>query len=80
MPVGHLVLGIALARLGHFDRAVVALETALSMAPGLLNAHRVLVAIHSRPEGDKRKAGLHKDLAMQLAAQRSTLARGARRQ
>ncbi len=80
MPVGHLVLGIALARLGHFDRAVVALETALSMAPGLLNAHRVLVAIHSRPEGDKRKAGLHKDLAVQLAAQRSTLARGARRQ
>ena len=75
MPIGHFVLGVALMRLGHFDRAVIALETALSMAPGMLNAHRILVAIHSRLEGDKRKAGLHKDFVMQLAAQRAVVSR-----
>ena len=69
-PAGHFALGLALARLGHFDRAAVALETAVSMAPGMLNAHRFLAAIHARPQGDKSKAGHHRDMAAQLSIQR----------
>ncbi len=70
LPVGHFVLGLALARLGHFERAELALETAVSMAPGLLNAHRCLAAVYARPAGDKAKAGHHRDMVMQLSRQR----------
>ncbi len=79
LPMGHFVLGIALMRLGNFERAIVALEMVLSQTPGMLNAHRVLAAIHSRPEGDKRRAGMHRDLAADLSAQREARKRRASR-
>jgi tetratricopeptide (TPR) repeat protein len=75
LPLGHFVLGLALARLGYFDRAVLALEMSVSMLPGLLNAHRCLAAIHSRPSGDKGKAGYHRDVAIDLSRQRAKAAR-----
>ena len=70
LPTGHFVLGLALARMAQFDRAIVALEMAITLVPGMLNAHRVLLAIHSRPAGDKRKAAMHRDIVMELGAQR----------
>ncbi|MGH9356444.1 MAG: tetratricopeptide repeat protein, partial [Terriglobia bacterium] len=60
LPMGHFCLGVALARLGHFHRAVAAFETTAAMAPGSINAHRWLVAINSRPGGDLSKAAQHR--------------------
>jgi hypothetical protein len=66
LPVGHYYLGIALARLGHTQRAALAFETAISMLPGLRPAHRWLAAIHGRPGGDLVKALEHQRIAADL--------------
>lgn len=47
LPLGHFYLGVALARLGHRDRSALAFETALSMLPGLIAAHRWLAALYT---------------------------------
>lgn len=72
LPLGHFVLGLSLARLRQYERAEIALETALAMHPGWLNAHRCLAAIYARPEGDKSKAGQHRDMVLQVSRQRQT--------
>ena len=46
MPLGHFLLGVALVRLRQFDKAALAFETALSVFPTFINAHRWLAAIH----------------------------------
>ena len=61
LPHGHFFLGVALARLGHFKRAIQAFETTVSIAPGFAPAHRWLAKIHSRPRGDKNRAQKHTD-------------------
>jgi predicted AlkP superfamily phosphohydrolase/phosphomutase/tetratricopeptide (TPR) repeat protein len=66
LPMGHYVLGIALARLGHYHRATLALETSLSMLPGLAAAHRWLSVIYSRPGGDLAKAEQHRRIWQEL--------------
>lgn len=74
LPMGHFALGVGLARLGHYHRATLAFETAVAMFPGLLNAHRWLVALNSRPGGDPAKAACHRELAAQLMARRRGMA------
>jgi len=75
LPLGHFYLGVALARLGHRQRAMLAFETCLSMLPGLVAAHRWLAALHSQPGGDLDKAIRHRSLYAQLMQQRKTRAR-----
>ena len=70
LPLGHFYLGVALARLGHRQRAILAFETALSMSPGLLAAHRWLAALYNHPEGSREKAAGHRFLFAQLKRQR----------
>jgi len=70
LPLGHFYLGVALARLGHRQRAMLAFETCLSMLPGLVAAHRWLAALHSQPGGDLDKAVRHRSLYAQLMQQR----------
>jgi hypothetical protein len=70
LPMGHFFLGVALARLGHFDRATLAFETAAAMTPGFLAAHRCLVAINHRPGGDRAKAIKHRKLLAEMAGHR----------
>jgi predicted AlkP superfamily phosphohydrolase/phosphomutase/tetratricopeptide (TPR) repeat protein len=70
LPLGHFYLGVALARLGHRQRAMLAFETCLSMLPGLVAAHRWLGALHSQPGGDLDKAIRHRSLYAQLMQQR----------
>jgi len=70
LPLGHFYLGVALARLGHRQRAILAFETALSMTPGLLAAHRWLAALYNHPEGSREKAAGHRFLYAQLKRQR----------
>jgi predicted AlkP superfamily phosphohydrolase/phosphomutase/tetratricopeptide (TPR) repeat protein len=72
LPLGHFYLGVALARLGHRQRAMLAFETCLSMLPGLVAAHRWLAALHSQPGGDLDKAIRHRSLYAQLMRQRKT--------
>jgi predicted AlkP superfamily phosphohydrolase/phosphomutase/tetratricopeptide (TPR) repeat protein len=45
---GHYVLGRALVRIGHWNRAILALDTALSMAPAMGQARRLLGAVYAR--------------------------------
>jgi len=75
LPLGHFYLGVALARMGHRQRAMLAFETCLSMLPGLVAAHRWLAALHSQPGGDLDKAIRHRSLYAQLMQQRKTRAR-----
>jgi predicted AlkP superfamily phosphohydrolase/phosphomutase/cytochrome c-type biogenesis protein CcmH/NrfG len=75
LPLGHFYLGVALARLGHRQRAMLAFETCLSVLPGLVAAHRWLAALHSQPGGDLDKAIRHRSLYAQLMQHRKTRAR-----
>jgi predicted AlkP superfamily phosphohydrolase/phosphomutase/tetratricopeptide (TPR) repeat protein len=72
LPLGHFYLGVALARLGHRDRAVLAFETSLSMLPGLVAAHRWLAALYTQPGGDVEKAVKHRSIYLQMRWQRQT--------
>jgi tetratricopeptide (TPR) repeat protein len=49
LPLGHFYLGVALARLGHRQRAALAFETCLTMLPGLISAHRWLATLYQIP-------------------------------
>jgi predicted AlkP superfamily phosphohydrolase/phosphomutase/tetratricopeptide (TPR) repeat protein len=66
LPMGHFHLGVALARLGHPHRAALAFETALTMLPGLITAHRWLAAVYSQPGGDLAKAAEHRKFFAEL--------------
>jgi predicted AlkP superfamily phosphohydrolase/phosphomutase/tetratricopeptide (TPR) repeat protein len=70
LPVGHFHLGVALARLGHRERAVLAFETAASMLPGLLAAHRWIAALCTQAGGDPEKAARHRGIYLQLRKRR----------
>jgi tetratricopeptide (TPR) repeat protein len=66
LPMGHFYLGVALARLGHPHRAALAFETALTTLPGLIAAHRWLVALYSQPGGDLARAREHRRIFAEL--------------
>ncbi len=70
LPLGHFYLGVALARLGHRDRSVLAFETSLSMLPGLLAAHRWLAALYTHPGGDLEKGVRHREVFLRMRRQR----------
>lgn len=70
LPLGHFYLGVALARLGHRQRAMLAFETALTMLPGLIAAHRWLAALYNGPGGDREKAVRHRYVYAQMRGQR----------
>src|ERR1700728_2140491 len=70
LPLGHFNVGIALARLGHRERAAQAFETALSMLPGLAAAHRCLAALYTGPSGDVEKAVRHREIFLRMRHQR----------
>ena len=74
LPLGHFYLGVALARLGHRQRAALAFETSLSMLPGLLAAHRWLAALYGHPGGSPEKAARHRYVYAQLKRQREVRA------
>ena len=74
LPLGHFYLGVALARLGHRDRAALAFETSLTMLPGLLAAHRWLAALYQQAGGDPEKAARHRSVYLQMRRQRETKA------
>jgi tetratricopeptide (TPR) repeat protein len=68
-PLGHFNLGIALARLGQRERAILAFETSLTILPGLAAAHRWLGVLYAQPGGDAVKSARHRYLFDQLRRQ-----------
>ncbi len=74
LPQGHFYLGVALARLGHQQRAALAFETSLTMLPGLMAAHRWLATLHRQPGGDPEKAARHNSIFLQMRRRRETKA------
>ncbi len=74
LPLGHFYLGVALARLGHRQRAVLAFETSLTMLPGLIAAHRWLATLYRQADGDPEKAARHHSIYLQMRRQRETIA------
>ena len=59
LPGAHFTLGAALARLGVFDRAAQAFETALQMRPSMIKAHRWLARIYGSKLGDSKRKEYH---------------------
>jgi predicted AlkP superfamily phosphohydrolase/phosphomutase/tetratricopeptide (TPR) repeat protein len=65
LPVAHFNLGVAMARSGAPERAVLAFETALKFRPEMVDAHRWLAAVYRQELNDLEKARIHQDLARQ---------------
>ena len=66
-PEAHDFLGVALAWLGDAPHAIQSFEIALSMQPGLIDAHRFVATLAARA-GDHAKAKTHADAAASLRA------------
>lgn len=73
LPVAHFNLGVAMARGGQPERAMVAFETALRFAPRMHNAHRYLATLHRTNGGDLGKAAFHRAEATKLLRNRPQL-------
>ncbi len=58
-PVAHLNLGIALSKLGMYEKAVEAFRVCLNMSPGMIPAHRYLSFIYLYKLNMKTKATEH---------------------
>ncbi len=57
LPLAHFHLGVALAREGRTEPAIIALKRAVSMQPGLVVAHRLLASLHSADNAKSFLAG-----------------------
>lgn len=62
LAIAHYVLGAALARMQKPDEAILALETAINVAPGMRRAKRLLAALY-RQTGRDRDSAWKQDLA-----------------
>ena len=62
LAISHYVLGVALARLEKFDEAILALETAIAVAPGMRRARRRLTVLY-RQTGRDNDSVWKQDLA-----------------
>ncbi len=70
LPIAHFNLGVALARSGESERAIVAFETALRFQPKMVNAHRYLATLHRNNGGDSKKAAFHRQEAARIIRSR----------
>ena len=73
LPAAHFNLGVAMARSGENERAIVAFETALRFNSQMMNAHRYLATLYKAEGGDAEKAEYHRREAFLLSRQRAPL-------
>ncbi len=66
LPIAHFNLGVAMARGGQPERAILAFETALRFRPKMHNAHRYLATLHRTNNGDPKKAAFHRTEAAKI--------------
>lgn len=69
-PAAHYTLGVALTWMKDYDHAIQSFKVALSMQPGLIDAHRYIASIHRLRE-DRHSARPHRDAAERLIKARS---------
>ena len=72
-PAAHLNLGIALAKLAMYERAIEAFRVCLTMAPGIIRAHRYLAYIYEYQLKDHEKADEHIIIMKQWREKRQTI-------
>ncbi len=77
LPIAHFNLGVAMARSGETERAIVAFETALRFQPKMVNAHRYLTTLHRNNGGDLKKAAFHRQEAEKILRSRPRAKTGA---
>jgi predicted AlkP superfamily phosphohydrolase/phosphomutase/tetratricopeptide (TPR) repeat protein len=70
-PSAHYKLGVALVRLGQYERAAEAFEVVLAMAPGLKRVHRILKRLYERRLSQPEKANEHAQILDMLRKQRN---------
>lgn len=75
-PDAHYTLGVALAWLGDFGHAIQSFGVALSIQPGMVQAHRFLAAIYGHL-GDGPRQARHEELAGRLSTPGAGTAEGA---
>jgi predicted AlkP superfamily phosphohydrolase/phosphomutase/tetratricopeptide (TPR) repeat protein len=66
---GHFNLGLALARSGEFEKAVVAFQTAVRCGPNHLNAHRMLAMLYRRHLKNETLAESHRNEVKRIQQQ-----------
>lgn len=59
-PKAHYIHGVALQRLGDTDTAILALETAVSQNPNLVEGHQLLARIFDGPRTEPERAEQHR--------------------
>lgn len=70
LPRAHFTLGVALARQGRRDEAIIALKRAVAMQPSLLPAHRWLAALHPATD-DSFLSAAYRNEAQRRSRERS---------
>jgi tetratricopeptide (TPR) repeat protein len=68
--MAHFNIGVAMARSGESDRAILAFETVLRFHPNMVNAHRYLATLHRDNKGDSEKAAFHQQEAAKIIRSR----------
>jgi len=68
--MAHFNIGVAMARSGESDRAILAFETTLRFHPNMVNAHRYLATLHRDNGGDSEKAAFHRQEAAKIIRNR----------
>lgn len=71
LPVAHTNLGIALAREGRTEEAVIALRRAIGMDPQYIRAHRFLSALLTQEDRSDLRGGVHRNLALRFTRERA---------
>ena len=69
LPMAHFNIGVAMARSGEPERAILAFETALRFQPKMVNAHRYLATLH-RSNGSPEKAAFHQEEVAKIVRSR----------
>ena len=69
LPMAHFNIGVAMARSGEPERAILAFETALRFQPKMVNAHRYLATLH-RSNGSPEKAAFHQQEVAKIVRSR----------
>ena len=74
LPLAHFNLGVALARAGENERAILAFETTLRFNPKFTNAHRYLAILY-RANNNAERAEHHRQELVRQSRQRAPLSR-----
>jgi tetratricopeptide (TPR) repeat protein len=69
-PDAHYTLGVALTWMKDYEHAIRSFRVALSMRPGMIDAHRYIASIY-RHLDDRRSARPHRDAAERLLSARA---------